>query len=794
VDRNVKHARILIAAFGVALICSSAYAGNRKPVGAAKAGKKTGPVANNVRGNVPTGGSHLTGGPDGFGYYYMDQAEALLDYSWVDISGTGSNIVSGDEGSATANLTDPFTFYGVSVTSLNMSTNGYLSTSTTDPGTDDTNDCPLPATPDLGGGARMYPLHDDLVTGAGYVEYFADCPRDNTLGIDGGGATEDCTVFQWDDTNHFGSTATFTFDFETVLYHDSGVVVHQIADDNLTGALSTTGIQQDQSIAANGIEYACNTAGSIPASTAVAFYVCLPISIAPATLPAGTCETPYSQQLTATGGTAPYAYAVTAGTLPTGLTLSATGLLSGSPVAPGGTFTFTVTATDAKGCTGSQQYTVTINCGPPPEIVADCLWEGTEGSPYSFTLSANGGTPPYTWSTVGGTLPPGITLSAAGVLSGTPTAAGTYTFTVQVTDAVGGSGQLQFVLFIGEDFDILVGSGLGFSNPNEVRIFDETGTATAVDYLAYAANQWGTNVASGNVGNGPQTDVTSAEIITGPGPGGVYGPHVRGWFRDGSQLAKINFFAYGTLRYGVNVSSGNVDGDLVDSWDEIVTGAGPGDVFGPHVRGWNYDNLSLQPINKINFFAYGTLKYGVNVAEGDVDNDAFCADEMVTGAGPAQIFAAQVRGWNYDGVTLSQIAKINFNAFSTNYGVNVSAGDIDGTDWYAEIAAAQGPAPTNQPLFSGFNYDNSTVTPLPGFSAYTPASFSGNYGGRVGLGDITGDGGWDLLAGQGRDPLVDSEVCVADYTGSALNQVICFNAMPATQTYGINPAGGKFGY
>lgn len=791
-DRNVKHARFLIAAFGIALITTSAFAESRKPAGAAKAGKKTGPVARIHKGNVPTGKGHLVGGPDGFGYFWMDQAEPLLDYSFFDISGTGTNIVSGNEASATATLTEPFTFYGAPVNALNMSTNGYLSTSTTDPGTDNTNDCPLPAVPDFGGGGRMYPLHDDLVTGAGYVEYFADCPRDNTIDIDGGGTTESCTIFQWDDTNHFGSTATFTFDFQTVLYHDSGVIVHQITNDPETGTNSTTGIQQD--LATNGIEYACNTAGSVPASTAVAFYACGTIGIAPAALPDGTCETAYSQQLTATGGTAPYTYAVTAGALPPGLNLSAAGLVSGTPTAPGGNFTFTVTATDAKGCTGSQQHTLTINCGPPPEIVADCLPEGTEGSPYSFTLSVNGGAPPYTWSIAAGALPPGITLGATtGTLSGTPTAAGTYTFTVRVTDNVGGSGQLQFVLFIGENFDLLVGSGLGFPNPNQVRVWNINNATPSVDFLAYGSNQWGTNVASGNIANGPGADVTSAEILTGPGPGGVYGPHVRGWFRDGTPIAKVSFFAYGTLRYGVNVASGNIDGQG-ENWDEIISGAGPGDVFGPHVRGWNYDNTALTAINKVNFFAYGTLRYGVNVDEGDLDADTFCADEMVTGPGPGQIFGAQVRGWNYDGVTLSQIAKINFNAFATNYGVNVSGGDVD-ADLYAEIATAMGPDVLNPPQFSGFNFDGTSVTPLAGFTLFQPTSFTGTYGARVGLGDVGADGGWDLLAGQGRDPASDSSVCTYTYNGGALTPVVaCFQTMPATQFYGVNPAGAKLGY
>ena len=72
-----------------------------------------------------------------------------------------------------------------------------------------------------------------------------------------------------------------------------------------------------------------------------------------------------------------------------------------------------------------------------PVLTGGSLPGGVAGGAYSQSLSATGGTPPYAYVLSGGSLPPGVALSGAGLLSGTPTAAGTYRFTVQLTDAAG---------------------------------------------------------------------------------------------------------------------------------------------------------------------------------------------------------------------------------------------------------------------------------------------------------------------------------------------------------------------
>ncbi len=169
----------------------------------------------------------------------------------------------------------------------------------------------------------------------------------------------------------------------------------------------------------------------------------VPVTISPTTLPNGSVASAYSQTLTASGGLAPYAFSVSAGALPAGLTLSAAGVLSGTPTA-GGTFNFTVTATDSSPSpgpfTGSRAYTVVI----APAVVtlpAAALPNATLGSAYSASVGpATGGTAPYNYAVTSGALPGGLTLSALGQISGTPSALGTFNFSVTATDSSTGTG------------------------------------------------------------------------------------------------------------------------------------------------------------------------------------------------------------------------------------------------------------------------------------------------------------------------------------------------------------------
>ncbi|XLA05876.1 putative Ig domain-containing protein [Xanthomonas campestris pv. raphani] len=165
------------------------------------------------------------------------------------------------------------------------------------------------------------------------------------------------------------------------------------------------------------------------------------VTVGPASLPAATAGSAYSQNLSASGGTAPYSFAVTAGALPAGLTLSAAGVLSGSPTATG-SFNFTATATDSGGSptSGNRAYTLTV-AGATVTLPATSLPAGTAGQAYSGALNpATGGIPPYTYAVTAGALPAGITLNgSSGALIGTPGSVGSFAFSVTATDSTSGT-------------------------------------------------------------------------------------------------------------------------------------------------------------------------------------------------------------------------------------------------------------------------------------------------------------------------------------------------------------------
>ena len=164
------------------------------------------------------------------------------------------------------------------------------------------------------------------------------------------------------------------------------------------------------------------------------------------TLPVAQSGFPYDSGLVATGGHPgaapfPYVWRISSGTLPPGIAFS-NGFFTGTPFIMG-SYSFVVTVSDYTGASFVQPLTLTV---ASLEITTTSLPGILEGSPYNQTLMSQYGAPPLFWSLASGTLPKGITLSGAGVLSGTPESSGAFVFTVKLTDGADHTAQQQLTL------------------------------------------------------------------------------------------------------------------------------------------------------------------------------------------------------------------------------------------------------------------------------------------------------------------------------------------------------------
>jgi len=187
------------------------------------------------------------------------------------------------------------------------------------------------------------------------------------------------------------------------------------------------------------------TCGCEPGFFAALYYVYStqpkPLRIESKSLPDAVVGTSYSAHLKATGGSSPYTWSVSNGSLPPGLILdSGSGIISGTPT-NAGIYTFTATVTDKRDKSASKSFTITVTTGSTPlAIITSSLPMATEGVSYSATIEATGGVTPYSWGIIG--LPSGLTWTQVGntlQIGGTP-ASGTssdspYSIVVYVIDS-----------------------------------------------------------------------------------------------------------------------------------------------------------------------------------------------------------------------------------------------------------------------------------------------------------------------------------------------------------------------
>jgi hypothetical protein len=181
---------------------------------------------------------------------------------------------------------------------------------------------------------------------------------------------------------------------------------------------------------------ATNAAGT--ANQPFSIVVCNTIVVNNPATTSGTANTAFSQSFTQVGAVGTASFTLNSGTLPTGLTLSAAGVLSGTPTQTG-SFPITVKVTDSNGCIGiGGSYVLTIGC-QTITVTNPATNTGTVNIAFSQTFTAGNTIGATTFSTAS-TLPAGLTLSAGGVLSGTPTQTGAFPIVVKATDANGCSG------------------------------------------------------------------------------------------------------------------------------------------------------------------------------------------------------------------------------------------------------------------------------------------------------------------------------------------------------------------
>lgn len=219
-------------------------------------------------------------------------------------------------------------------------------------------------------------------------------------------------------SNFYGaSSISYTITTDQVTYDEGDVVIFTI-----------TAPLQDESILYWSIEDAT-----------------VRITLAPEVLPNASRNIQYlAQQLTASGGVAPYNFSVTYGAVPTGMTLAANGMLSGRPTTIG-TSLFAVTAADSDNNSGFKTYSLVVQ-PVPITITPSQLPNALVNVPYTGSIVAIDGTPPYLYTITSGFLPPGLIMSNVGVITGTSGNVGASTFTIRAQDANTNFGTKQYTL------------------------------------------------------------------------------------------------------------------------------------------------------------------------------------------------------------------------------------------------------------------------------------------------------------------------------------------------------------
>ena len=247
---------------------------------------------------------------------------------------------------------------------------------------------------------------------------------------------------------------------------------------------------------------------------------------------------------------------VTSGALPPGISLSATGVFSGTPTAPG-TYAFTVTASNGIAPTAARSETIVVT-GTAPSVSGNPTTGGL-GEPYRFAFARSGNPLPAVVKSAGA-LPDGLTLSSAGVLSGTPSRAGTFAFTLSAANGVGAPTTLGVSLVILPKPVITssdVRSAEGNSGTHAVTFTVRTNRASTLPVTVYWQTANGTALAGSDYDSRSGSVTIPAGSTTATLKVWVHGDKVRE--SDGYFWVKLS--AQPTRRSGVTAVKGVIVND-----------------------------------------------------------------------------------------------------------------------------------------------------------------------------------------------------------------------------------------
>jgi hypothetical protein len=325
--------------------------------------------------------------------------------------------------------------------------------------------------------------------------------------------------------------------------------------------------------------------------------------------------------------------------------------------------------------------------------------------------------------------------------------------------------------------NIIAGYGHGQPNLGTVKVLNSVGSATGLEFNANTY-EYGVNIASGDI-DGDGID----EIITAPGPNPIMPAELRIYDRNGTLMTNLSMFAFDNLTYlyGGKVASADFD---VDGHYEVIAGTGPANANEAYVKIFVYNPATQKLVDSgIDLFPY-TSNFGANVAAGDIDGDG--TPELITSPGPGSKNLGIIKVWTIDtslGVgqwSTSLVKEFTVQA-EYKYSVTIASGDVNG-DGKDEIITGDGPHNKARDVVRVFDQDGVLLNVWQAGTAFD------GYGAIVASGDLDNDGIAEILVAPGPGSGNQAHIKIFEQDGTEI-----LNFYPFNTFYGATVAVGNLG-